>query len=66
MTDDEKRADMRRVLRTIRDDEIRRGSRCPRTMRVADIALAARPDREQRQARRIARAQRDRTPEPPV
>lgn len=58
MTDDEKRADMRRTHRVIKDDEVRRGARRPQTMREFDIAHQGRIEREERLARRAARAER--------
>jgi hypothetical protein len=57
MTDDEKRADIRRALRVIRDDEVRRGARRPQTMREFDIAHQGRVERDERLARRVARAE---------
>jgi hypothetical protein len=57
MTDEEKRADMRRALRVIRDDEVRRGARRPQTMREFDIAREGRVERDERLTRRAARAE---------
>ena len=48
----------RQFFRTIRDDEIRRGVRRPRTMREVEIMRQGNAEREERLAQRIARAKR--------
>jgi hypothetical protein len=68
MTPAELAAYRRLFLRAIRDDEVRRGARPPRTMREVDIWREGQAEREARLARRIARAERrrDRAPDPPA
>jgi hypothetical protein len=51
---------MRQAARVIRDDEIRRGARRPQTMREFEVAHQGRVEREERLARRDARAARRR------
>jgi hypothetical protein len=58
MTPAERDAYTRAVMRVIRDDEVRRGARRPRTMREIELAREGRAEREERLARRIARAER--------
>lgn len=58
MTRDELDAWRRRFFRTMRDDEIRRGTRRPRTIREVEIWREAQAERAARLARRIARAER--------
>jgi hypothetical protein len=60
MTAEEQRAYLRSVLRVIRDDQVRRGSRRPRTMRETEIMLEGSAERRARHSRRIARAKRRR------
>jgi hypothetical protein len=60
MTPAELDAYRRQFLRAVRDDEIRRGVRRPRTMREVDIMREGMAEREARLARRIARAERRR------
>jgi hypothetical protein len=50
----------RQFFRTMRDDEISRGTRRPRSMREVEIWREAQAEREARLARRIARAERRR------
>jgi hypothetical protein len=50
----------RSMLRAIRDDEIRRGSRRPRSMREVEIWRQGEAERAERLAARIARARRRR------
>jgi len=64
MTRDELDAYRRQFLRAIRDDEVRRGVRRPRTMREVEIMREGMAEREARLARRIARAERRRSRDP--
>jgi len=50
----------RQFLRTMRDDQIARGTARPRTMREVQIMLDSHAEREARLARRAARAERRR------
>jgi len=61
MTDDEKRADLTRDLRKVRDGEVRRGRR-PRSMRETRLWLEGHEAREQQTAARVARAERKQRP----
>jgi len=47
-----------KLRRALRDDEVRRGARMPRTMRETEIMLEGMDERDERLARRIARAKR--------
>jgi hypothetical protein len=58
MTPSELAAYMAKVRRTLRDDEVRRGARRPRTMREVEIWRQAQAEREERRAKRIARVKR--------
>jgi hypothetical protein len=60
MTAAERAASLRSMLRAIRDDEIRRGSRRPRSMREVEIWRQGEAERAERLAARIARARRRR------
>jgi hypothetical protein len=58
MTPDELAAYMAKVRRVLRDDEVRRGARPPRTVREVEIWRQAQVEREERRAKRIARVKR--------
>ena len=58
MTSAERAEYVRKLRRAVRDDEVRRGARAPRTMRETEIWHQAQAERDERQARRIARAER--------
>lgn len=47
-----------KLRRALRDDEVRRGARMPRTMCETEIMLEGMDERDERPARRIARAKR--------
>lgn len=53
-----------KLRRALRDDEVRRGARTPRTMRETEIMLEGMAERDERLARRIARAKRKRDARP--
>lgn len=58
MTSKERAAYLTRLRRAVRDDQVRRGARRPKTMREAEIWHEALAERDERRARRIARAER--------
>ncbi len=58
MTDAERAAYLRQLRRAIRDDEIYRGARPPRTMRELELRRQGDAAREVKRAERIARAER--------
>ena len=58
MTPTERAAYARQIQRAMRDDEVRRGVRPPKTMREMEIWHEAQAEREQRRTRRIDRAER--------
>jgi len=58
MTPDELAAFRTKLRREIRDRAVVAGTKRPRTMREMDLWRQAQAERDQRQARRIARAER--------
>jgi len=58
MTDAERAAYLRQLRRAIRDDEIYRGARPPRTMRELELRRQGDAARAAQRAERIARAER--------
>jgi hypothetical protein len=65
MTTAERTAYFRQLRRTLRDDEVRRGARPPRSMREFEIWREAQAERDQRVAARIARIDRRQARRPP-
>lgn len=58
MTPAEQSAYARAILRSIRDDQVRRGSKRPQTMREVELAHQGFVEREARRDRRAARRAR--------
>jgi hypothetical protein len=58
MTPEQLAGYMAKVRRALRDDEVRRGARRPRTMREVELWREAQAAREERRAKRIARVKR--------
>jgi len=58
MTPAERAAYIARFRRTLHDDEVRRGTRQPRSMREFEIWREAQAEQDERLARRITRADR--------
>ncbi|HEY3772158.1 MAG TPA: hypothetical protein VGL69_04125 [Solirubrobacteraceae bacterium] len=58
MTPAERAAYLAQVRRALRDDEVRRGARPPRSMREIEIWREAQATKDERAAARIAQAER--------